>query len=129
MAALFLVMTARIPKNGEIQENKVWFERTGDMLTLGVTLAAMAELGEIESIELGGSEGHKLDADELLVTLDGSLGHIEVVAPVECSIVSTNSAVEDDPSIVAEDPLEAGWLVKIEVADLDDFLEATQPDS
>lgn len=118
-------MGSRSTKSGEIQEGKVWFERSGTILTLGITQAAISELGELESIELP-SDSQALDQDDVLVTLDGSLSRLEVFTPISLTVVSVNGAAQDEPSTVSDDPLEGGWLVKVEIDDLEEFEEVVQ---
>lgn len=103
-----------VPKSGEYLEGKLWFERKGKILTLGLTGNGIEGLGSIESVDLP-EEGESFDVGDVLATVDGTHGQVEVTAPADSVIVEVNSSLISEPEVLAEDPLEAGWLVKIEV--------------
>ncbi len=108
------------PKNGELQHGKVWFERKGSVLTLGVTDSAIRSLGEIEELELP-AEGEEYEMGDVVTTLEGSQGRLEVKAPATGSVHEVNGAAKDDAQIVSEDPLEGGWLVQLAIDDVSEL--------
>lgn len=110
-------MKMGVPKNGELQHGKVWFERRGSVLTLGVTDSAIRSLGEIEEVELP-DEGEEYETGDVVTTLEGSQGRLEIRAPATGSIHEVNGAAKDDAQIVSEDPLEGGWLVQLSIDDV-----------
>ncbi len=110
------------PKNGEFAEGKLWFQRKGSTLTLGLTSLAVEELGSVESIEFP-DEGDDFDKGDVVVTVDGSNGKIEVITPAAGMIQEINEAAQTEPDRVSEDPLEEGWLIKLEIQDPSDLKE------
>jgi glycine cleavage system H protein len=104
------------PKRGELQEGKVWFSRKLSLLTLGLTHAGVEELGEIEGFDLP-DDGEDFTKGEVMLTLEGSRGTLEVIAPASGVISESNAAVQDDSTVIEEDPLEEGWLIKVEIED------------
>ena len=117
-----VVLKESIPKYGEYADGKLWFSRKGSMVTIGLTTMATEEVGEITSIELP-DEGDAFDKGDITVTIDGNLGNIEVTTPAAGVINEVNAAIKDESNIVTEDPLEEGWLVKIEIEDTSDLKE------
>ncbi len=115
-------MSNTVPKNGEFLEGKLWFSRKGSFLTLGLTNAAIEEVGNVEVLELP-DEGDDFDKGDVVVTVDGSNGKLEVVTPAAGIVHEINEAAQADPDMVSEDPLEEGWLVKIEIQDSTDLKE------
>jgi glycine cleavage system H protein len=107
-----------IPRSGEFSNGKLWFERKGSTLTIGLTSAAVEELGEIESVDLL-DEGESLEKGEVAATVEGSLGTIELLMPVSGTISEINLAAQKEPYAVSEDPREGGWLVRFEAQDLE----------
>jgi glycine cleavage system H protein len=101
-------------KSGELSEGRVWFNRKNSVCTLGITDSAIEEIGGVDSVEIS-SEGDEFKAGDVLATIEGNRGRIEVVAPVAGTIDSINEAAAKEPEIVSEDPLEEGWLVKIAI--------------
>ncbi len=110
------------PKSGELQDGKVWFTRKGHTVTLGITSAGLEEIGAADDVSFG-EEGQDFESGEVVATVEGSLGKIEVLAPATGTIDSLNEALTDDPDVVTDDPLEEGWIVKFEVQDKADLLE------
>ncbi len=115
-------MSELAPKNGEFLDGKLWFQRKGSILTLGITSAAIEELGSVESLELP-NEGDDFDKGDMVVTVAGSQGKIEVITPAAGLIQEVNQAAQDEPERVTEDPYEEGWLVRLEIQDVSDLKE------
>ena len=44
----------------------------------------------------------------------------DLFMPVAGEVVAFNEAVEDDPSLVNDDPYGEGWLIKVKLADTGD---------
>ena len=110
------------PKNGEFLDGKLWFQRKGSVVTVGLTHVAVEELGPVESIEFP-DEGDDFDKGDVVVTVDGSHGKIEVITPAAGMIQEVNTAAKEEPDRVSDDPLEEGWLVKLEIQDTSDLKE------
>ena len=110
------------PKYGEFADGKLWFHRKGTIVTLGVTSSAIDELGTIESIEFP-DEGSDFVKGEAVITLEGSLGSLEVTSPAAGVVEEINEAAKSEPTMVTEDPLEEGWLVKLEIEDKTELKE------
>ena len=110
------------PKNGEFLDGKLWFQRRGSMLTLGLTNTAVEELGSVEGLEFP-NEGDDFDKGDTVVTVVGSQGKIDVITPAAGLIHEVNEAAQDEPDRVTEDPLEEGWLVRLEIQDASDLKE------
>ena len=102
-----------------------WARVDGDEAVLGITWFAQDALGELvhfEPPETGAA-----------IAKDGTYGEVEsvkavseLVAPLSGEVVEVNQQVVDAPETVNEDPYEAGWLVRIRMADrseLDSLLD------
>jgi len=115
-------MSESTPKMGEFLEGKLWFQRKGTTLTLGMTNSAIEEVGEIESIDFP-DEGDDFDKGDVVVTVDGTRGKLEIITPGAGIVQEVNDSAKDEPNVVSEDPLEEGWLIKIEMQDTSDLHE------
>ena len=47
----------------------------------------------------------------------------ELIAPVTGIVLATNPDVEDQPSLINEDPMREGWLLEIELRDEEELGE------
>lgn len=115
-------MSDSIPKGGEFLGGKLWFERKGDIVTLGLTDSAIEEIGTIEDITFP-DEGEDFDKGEIVVTVDGTHGKLEIKTPAAGVVSEINAVAKAEPGMVSEDPLEEGWLVKLEIQDGTDLQE------
>lgn len=109
-------MSEAAPKEGEFAEGKFWFTRRLGVVTVGLTSLAVEEIGTVESVELP-EDGDDYSRGEVVVTIDGSNGALDVTAPASGFITEINDNAKKNPEIVAEDPFEEGWLFKIQIED------------
>jgi glycine cleavage system H protein len=114
------------PKEGEFQDGKLWFHRKLSHVTVGLTMAAIEEIGPVESVSLP-SDGDDFEKGDVVATVEGTNGTLEVTAPAAGFVKEMNEALNEEPDIVSEDPLEEGWLVKLEVQDTSDLKEYASP--
>ena len=92
------------------------------MVTLGMTSSAIEEIGSVQSIDFP-EEGLDFEKGEIIVTIEGTNGSFEVSAPASGIVQEINEAAKEEPEMVSDDPLEEGWLVKIEIQDTSDLKE------
>lgn len=113
---------SRVNSIVEFHDGKLWFHKKSNVVTIGITLAALDEIGDIESIQLP-SEGDDFDKDDTICELDGADGALKVYTPAAGFVLEVNEPVVEDTQIVNEDPIDEGWLVKIEMQDDSDLKE------
>ncbi|OFZ23180.1 MAG: hypothetical protein A2X94_14055 [Bdellovibrionales bacterium GWB1_55_8] len=110
------------PKSGEYQDGKLWFQRRSSVVTIGLTDMAIEEIGSVQKIDFP-DEGEDFGKGEVVLTIDGSNGSIEVTTPAAGLVQSINEKLTEEPDTVTEDPLEEGWLIKLEIEDPSDLKE------
>lgn len=113
---------SRVGKLIEYNEGKLWFQKKSDSVIVGVTLAALDEIGDVDAVDFP-SQGDDFDKDDVVCELDGSGGSLKLYAPAAGFVAEINTAVADDINLLNEDPLDEGWLVKIEIQDETDLKE------
>lgn len=104
----------------------IWVRVQGSRGTIGVTDFAQREMGEILFADLP-EEGSQVEKDDVFGTLESSKTVAELHSPVSGEILSINKDLEEEPSLINDDPFGNGWLVTIEVDDpteLEDMLNA-----
>ncbi|MBP7763951.1 MAG: glycine cleavage system protein GcvH [Deltaproteobacteria bacterium] len=104
----------------------IWVRVDGDMATLGITDYAQESLGEILSIEFPEIDMY-VERDEAFGSIESTKAVVDLIASVSGTIVSVNEDINDDIGIINSDPHDTGWLVVIEMDDmeqLDDLLDA-----
>lgn len=97
-------------------ETHEWLSVEGDVATLGLTDYAQGELGDIVFVELP-EPGRTLSAGDVLTTVESVKSVSELYTPVDSEIIEGNAALDDDPSLINSDPLGAGWIARLRLAD------------
>lgn len=106
----------------------LWVRQEDGVITIGINEDGLEDFEEISSVELP-AEQEKIDADVVIGTLETDDGPLDIYSPVSGTVIEVNSQVIEEPSIIMEDPLEEGWLIRIEAdEDLDDEEEDDEDD-
>ena len=104
----------------------IWVRIDGDMATLGITDYAQERLGEILSVEFPEIDTY-VDRDETFGSVESIKAVIDLVSPLNGTVVSVNEDINDDIGIINSDPHDVGWLVVIamdDIGQLGDLLDA-----
>lgn len=101
----------------------MWVRVDGNLATIGITDYAQEKLGELFSIELPDPYNY-VEVDEQFGSLEAAKGVVvELVSPVSGEVISVNDDVADDISIINSDPHDAGWLLMVDMSDLQELDE------
>ena len=96
-----------------------WVRMDGDIATIGVTDYAQGELGDIVFVEVE-TEGETLEAEEVFGTIEAVKTVSDLILPITGEIIEMNKAIDDDPSLINDDPFGAGWIIKVHVSNPSD---------
>ncbi|MFD2251130.1 glycine cleavage system H protein [Pseudochelatococcus lubricantis] len=88
----------------------------GAVATVGISDHAQSALGDVVFVELP-EIGRVLKAGEEAAVVESVKAASEIFAPASGKVVAINTALEENPAIVNEDPFGNGWFFKIELAD------------
>ncbi len=110
-----------IPEDLQYTKSHEWVRIEGDTATIGITDHAQDELGDVVFVELP-EEGDTFDAGESFGTVESVKAVSDLYAPVGGEVVEVNSALEDAPENINEDPYGEGWIVKLRITDEADLL-------
>jgi glycine cleavage system H protein len=104
----------------------LWVRVQGNRGTVGVTDHAQREMGEILFVDLP-EEGSQVEKSDTFGSLESSKTVAELRSPLSGEILTLNKDLEEEPSLVNDDPYGNGWLMVVEVDDpseLEDMLNA-----
>ena len=105
-----------------------WLRRESDgSVTVGITDHAATALGDLVYVELP-EVGQDVETGGEMAVVESVKAASDVYAPVSGSITSVNEALSDDPEKINADPYGDGWIVKMEVPELDED-ELLSPDA
>ena len=117
-----------VPKDYRYTESHEWVRIEEDnVVTIGITDYAQEKLGDIVSIDLP-RVGDEVERGEPVGMIDSQKASTEVFAPVSGVVLEVNELLNDDPAVINTDPYEEGWLVRIEVEDLEQIDELQSAD-
>lgn len=116
------------PEDLKYTKDHEWVRVEGDTAVVGVTDFAQSELGDIVFIEIE-TEGEELDMEEVFGSVEAVKTVSDLFMPVSGEVVEVNSALEDSPEVVNEDPYGEGWMVKIKMSDTSQLSELLDHDA
>ena len=93
-----------------------WVEVDGDTATVGITNHAQESLGDIVFIDLP-TVGKKVKSNEELCVIESVKAASDIYAPIDGEVIEINNNLNDDASIVNQDPEKDGWIFKMKIAD------------
>jgi glycine cleavage system H protein len=88
----------------------------GDVAIVGISEHAQAQLGDVVYVELP-AVGADLAKGAPAAVVESVKAASEVFAPASGKVVAVNGALESEPSLINEDALGKGWLLKLKLAD------------
>ena len=107
-------------------EDHDWVRIDGNTATVGITVYAQEQLGDIVFVELPETGATVAQGDDAAV-VESVKAASDILAPVSGEIEAVNDALDGEPSMVNEDPEGEGWFFKMSLGDpdeLDDLMDA-----
>lgn len=105
-----------------------WINIAEGVATIGVTEFAQEQLGNIVFVELP-NVGDVVELDQEAVVIESVKAAGEIRAPFTGVIVEVNELLHDSPEIVNDDPMGAGWLIKVQLEANTDLSELLDEDA
>jgi glycine cleavage system H protein len=92
-----------------------WVLLEGDVATVGISKFAVDQLTDLIMIELP-AVGSKITAGKSFGEIESVKAVSDLYGPLGGEVIEVNSQVSGNVQLLAEDPYDKGWLVKIKVA-------------
>lgn len=102
------------PKTLKYSPTHEWVALAGDVATVGISRFAVDQLTDLIVIDLP-KVGARLTAGKSFGEIESVKAVSDLYAPVSGEVVEVNAAVAADVQLLAADPYEKGWLVKLNV--------------
>lgn len=97
-----------------LDEHHMWAKLASDnRVVVGIDTLGLESLGDLAYVSLE-KVGTEIKAGDSIGAIEAAKMTGDLISPVSGTIVKTNSEIVADPSIVNNDPYEAGWMVEIE---------------
>jgi glycine cleavage system H protein len=104
-----------------------WVLIEGTSATIGITEYAQEELGDIVFVELP-EVGEKIVKDDPFGAVESVKAVSDIYAPVSGEVMETNEILPDNPETINDDPYGDGWMVRVELSDVDDLKDLMDAD-
>ena len=105
-----------IPEGLLYTKDHEWVKIEGDTATIGITDFAQGELGDIVYVEVDTLD-ESVEQEAVFGTVEAVKTVSDLFMPLSGTVVEWNSALEDTPEKVNEDPYGEGWMIKITLDD------------
>ena len=112
-------MSMEIKSELKYTKDHEWVRIDDKIATVGITDYAQSELGDIVYVEVETLD-ENLKKEEVFGSVEAVKTVSDLFLPISGKIIEINSNIEDNPEIINEDPYGDGWIVKMEIDDLDE---------
>ena len=117
-----------IPSDLLYTNDHEWVKLDEDIATIGITDFAQQELGDIVYIEIE-TVGDNLQKEQVFGTVEAVKTVSDLFMPISGEVLEFNTALEDTPETVNNEPYDSGWIIKIKIdnpSQLKNLLSAEQ---
>ncbi len=106
-----------VPADLYYTKDHEWLRVEGQEGTIGVTDYAQGELGDIVFIEFP-ETGTVVKGGEPFGTIEAVKTVADLFSPVTGEVSVVNTALEEAPELVNQDPYGKGWLIKVALSEV-----------
>jgi glycine cleavage system H protein len=108
-----------IPADGYFfNENDCWVQVVGTRARVGITDYMQQTLTDITYFAPP-EVGREVEQFDDVGSVESTKAVFDVISPVSGTIVAVNVALDDTPELINEQPYTGGWLVELELTDLE----------
>lgn len=102
----------KIPAGLLYHPEHTWARIDGQYAVVGITDFAQSELGEVVFVDLP-EAGREVAVGEVFGSIESSKSISELFSPVTGVVAEVNTALEDSPEMVNDDPYGGGWIARL----------------
>ena len=95
-----------------------WIELEGETATIGITNHAQESLGDIVFVDLP-EIGRVVNAGGEVSIIESVKAASDIFSPVDGEIIEINNNLNDNASLINQEPESNGWIFKIRISDKD----------
>lgn len=113
-----------IPAQLRYTKDHEWTNGASGDVKVGITAFAAEQLGSVVFVELP-AVGTVLKAGETFGQVESTKSVSDLYAPISGTVTAVNSALEDAPELINDDPYGEGWMIELAVeGDASELLDA-----
>ncbi len=116
------------PDNLKYSKEHEWVMMVEDNVALiGITEYAQSELGDVVYVELP-EVGEKIAKDDPFGSVESVKAVSDLFAPVSGTVIEVNDSLPDSPELVNEDSYGDGWMIKVQMSDIEELKDLLAQD-
>ncbi|MCE5293237.1 MAG: glycine cleavage system protein GcvH [Chlamydiales bacterium] len=96
----------------EYTKSHEWVDKEGNIATVGITKAAVKEVGDIVYVELP-KVGKTVAVGQDACVIESTKAAVDISSPVSGTILSVNDALLTNIQLLNDLPESDGWLFKV----------------
>lgn len=107
------------PQNLKYSKEHSWLLIEANTGTIGITEFAQSELGEIVYADLP-NVSDTFQQDKVFGSVEAIKTVSDLFMPITGKVIETNKQLLKEPTLINTDPYGTGWMMKIEIANLEE---------
>lgn len=115
------------PEGLKYSKEHEWVLVEDDVAIIGITEFAQGELGDIVFVELP-DVGEKISKDDPFGSLESVKAVSDIFAPISGAVTEINDDLKENPETINEDPYGDGWMIKVQLTDMDELKDLMSSD-
>jgi len=115
------------PEGLKYSKEHEWVLVEDGVAIIGITEFAQGELGDIVFVELP-EVGEKISKDDPFGSLESVKAVSDIFAPISGAVVEINDDLKENPEAINEDPYGDGWMIKVQMTDMDELKDLMSSD-
>lgn len=108
------------PADRRYLESHEWHKLEGDIVTIGISQHAADELTDITFVQLP-KVGATVQANKAFGEIESVKATADLMSGVTGQVTAANAALGDNPGLVNQSSFDAGWMIKVKVANPAEF--------
>jgi glycine cleavage system H protein len=111
----------KFPADLRYSESGLWIRQEEDLARIGLSDFAQQRNGDIAFANLP-DRGTVLNAGDEIASIETVKVNISLPSPVKATVLEGNSRLQDSPEFINQDPYGEGWMLLLQVEDLEEEL-------
>lgn len=109
----------KVPTDVKYTDDHEWIRIDGSLGRIGITDFAQEALTDVVYVELP-EVGEEFKKGESMGVVESTKSVNDIFAPVSGRVVEVNELLADHPELVNEQPYGEGWMILLELSDMDE---------
>lgn len=116
------------PEGLKYTDDHEWVKVEGNVGIIGVTDHAQSELGDVVYVDID-EDLEEIEKGNDFGTIEAVKTVADLYAPVTGKVLEVNTSINDSPEVVNQDPYGKGWMIKVELTNLDELNDLMDVDA